>query len=508
MMETKIQLPNNPTTLHPKVVARIKERETRKALDKATSHHEKLLIIGIAFVLGFLFDTFFVGHAWGISVLIYAAFSIGAVHVTNQTTYTTKLSSLFLMTTLLLSATFTVYNNQALRTLNALAIPAVFTAYVLSVRYPTWGTMNVSYLLKILEKLYITTIGSMIKCVPFLYDMSKDRKQSQISASTRHVLLGICIGLPLMLMIMFQLTAADAVFGSLVSDSLKIFDIPDDIMAHSIVTLLASVYIFGYLWSLKYDDRLYKEQLTYKKMMEPMTVITVMSMLSVVYLVFTVIQFSYLYAGMGELPHQLTYAEYARKGFFELLQVTFVNICVILFSILMTKEQNVKLNKIGNIVYSLMTLFTLNLLVSSFYRMHLYEAAYGYTELRLFVQFFIVFLGMALMALLIWIWERDFPMFKTGVTAAIIVYLALNFINVDSLIASNNLERYKSTGEIDAYHLNYLSIDAYDALAKAHADNPDILLKEFEEYHQGELEQGHQWFEYNYYRNHFKSNIE
>ncbi len=73
---------------------------------------------------------------------------------------------------------------------------------------------------------------------------------------------------------------------------------------------------------------------------------------------------------------------------------------IILAGVLVTKNENLKQEKVLKIIYSIMILFTFNLLVSSFYRMNLYEKAYGYTELRLFVQFFIVFLGISIISMM------------------------------------------------------------------------------------------------------------
>ncbi|MDZ7837538.1 MAG: DUF4153 domain-containing protein [Actinomycetota bacterium] len=49
---------------------------------------------------------------------------------------------------------------------------------------------------------------------------------------------------------------------------------------------------------------------------------------------------------------------------------------------------------------------------------------------------------------------------KACFIAIVVVYIALNFANVDVIIASNNIQRYKVTGQIDMEYLEHLSYDA------------------------------------------------
>ena len=53
-----------------------------------------------------------------------------------------------------------------------------------------------------------------------------------------------------------------------------------------------------------------------------MIAITIAAMLTLLYLVFSVIQIVYLFMGNMTLPSGYTYAKYAREGFFQLLAVS------------------------------------------------------------------------------------------------------------------------------------------------------------------------------------------
>ncbi len=86
---------------------------------------------------------------------------------------------LFLSAILLLSATFAIYNNFTLRFLNVLLLPIVFTAYTLSIRYSDWKYMNVTYLLKIVGKLYPKSLGAIPKLFVFIHGLVKAKLRSE-----------------------------------------------------------------------------------------------------------------------------------------------------------------------------------------------------------------------------------------------------------------------------------------------------------------------------------------
>ncbi len=317
------------------------------------------------------------------------------------------------------------------------------------------------------------------------------------------------LALPLLAVVLMLLTSSDAVFSRLLTDRFTFLREPqfDGIISHIVLTVLTALYAFGYLWSLRYDLPEENTLRPVSKNLALISALTVAGLLCAVYFFFTAIQFTYLYSPGASLPSGLTYADYARRGFFELLAAALVNIAVILGLSLKTSESNPRLSmflKAGN---SLLTVFTLNLLVSAFYRMHLYETAYGFTELRLFVQFFMVFMAVSLLALLLWIWKPDFQLLRAVLITAVTVYIALNFVNVDRLIAHNNLERYRQTQKLDVYHLSTLSVDAWPEIAAAGLE-PALLKKVTSDFRMNQYPEPRdhdQWFEYNYHMSLFLS---
>ena len=105
-------------------------------------------------------------------------------------------------------------------------------------------------------------------------------------------------------------------------------------------------------------------------------------------------------------------------------------------------------------------------MASALYRMHVYQEAYGFTELRLVVDVFEGWLGLLVLAVLgagVSLKAAWLPRFALLSGAGLIVALAA--INPDAWIAQRNVDRYEETGKLDWSYLQGLSDDAVPVLS-------------------------------------------
>ncbi|MBN1298683.1 MAG: DUF4173 domain-containing protein, partial [Actinobacteria bacterium] len=150
-------------------------------------------------------------------------------------------------------------------------------------------------------------------------------------------------------------------------------------------------------------------------------------------------------------------------------------------------------------------------------RMTLYEQAYGFTYLRIFVQAFMVMLFFLFIINIVYIWVPKLPIVKSYFVIALAVYILLNFVNVDVIIAKNNVARYRSTRQIDIEYLKELSFDAMPELKDFYAtiqDSEEIKEKKIADdmflYFTGkkhELEKMRSWQSFNLSRSKALNNI-
>ncbi|HEU0129729.1 MAG TPA: DUF4173 domain-containing protein [Mycobacteriales bacterium] len=182
---------------------------------------------------------------------------------------------------------------------------------------------------------------------------------------------------------------------------------------------------------------------------------------------FVGVQLAVLFGGNDHVlaTSGLTYAQYARQGFFQLVAVAVLTLAVVAVVAGRVRLATPRERSLARLSLGALCLLTLVVLASAWRRLALYEAVYGLTRLRLFVHATIV--GIALVLLLVLLagarWRGAWlPRACAGVAAATL--LALNVANPDALIARRAVERSRVGFEVDRYYLAGLSADAVPAL--------------------------------------------
>ncbi|MFP2927546.1 DUF4153 domain-containing protein, partial [Pyxidicoccus sp. 3LG] len=186
------------------------------------------------------------------------------------------------------------------------------------------------------------------------------------------------------------------------------------------------------------------------------------------FLVFAGFQVAYLFIGGASSPAEgYTYAEYARRGFFELLVVSMLTLALVMALARWTRRESPLAEGAFRVGASLMVALTLVIVASAVKRMALYEDAFGYTRLRLFTHVFMFALGAVLTWRAVTLWWRPERFAIGAFVTALGAVLAVNAINPDALIVRLNLARHTEPGRPDVGYLSTLSLDAVPELARA-----------------------------------------
>jgi hypothetical protein len=179
---------------------------------------------------------------------------------------------------------------------------------------------------------------------------------------------------------------------------------------------------------------------------------------------FVVIQFAYFFGGRATLEVTgLTFAEYARRGFFELLAVSVLTLGMALWLDHVTIRQERRETRLFQALALMLVALTTVMLVSAAQRMWLYEEAFGFTQLRVYTHIFIVWMGVLFGVFVLALFRLRKNIFSLGMLLVIVGYLVtMNLMNVDAYIAERNIARYyEGQGEeLDIAFLNILSADA------------------------------------------------
>ncbi|GAA3384423.1 DUF4173 domain-containing protein [Cryptosporangium minutisporangium] len=161
----------------------------------------------------------------------------------------------------------------------------------------------------------------------------------------------------------------------------------------------------------------------------------------------------------------LTYAEYARQGFWQLLAVTALTLLVVAVVVRLAGRESRADRMTLRVLLGALCLLATLVVASAIRRMWLYEDAYGFTRLRVLVQAAELWLGLVFVLVAVaGIRLRGSWLPRTVLATGALILLGLAALNPDAFIAERNTVRYAETGRIDVDYLSGLSADAAPAL--------------------------------------------
>lgn len=199
-------------------------------------------------------------------------------------------------------------------------------------------------------------------------------------------------------------------------------------------------------------------------------ILVFLSLVASLFLLFIGFQVTYLFGGETNIASTgFTYAEYARRGFGELLGIAALSL-ILLFAADQYAGSATKRNNYFLVPALILIAEVGIVIISALKRLSLYIDAYGLTEPRLYAGAFILLL-LALFILLAITFVRSKPehFFMFGTLLSTLAFLALlNVLSPDAYIAQYNVSRYIRTGKVDVDNIGYLSTDAAAAKLELH----------------------------------------
>lgn len=457
-------------------------------------------VLLLALLLGLAADYLFYGRWVGISAPLFVALGLLALGwLSRAEDRPPTRANLWLGGAALLFAGFMALRDApALVVFNAMAtvgLLLVQTAYFRGAALPQVAVLPA--LLNLFKASW--QIGTSPAVLSVRLARAAPLQRGQVSA-VLPVARGVALAMPALLVFGGLLIAADSVFASYVTQLLTL-DIPVEIARlanHAIVVLFVAWLCAGGLYvalSLPAQSAATglpaegdTERLTLRpeawRFLGGVEALTVLVLIDALFGAFMLIQGAYFFGGLDTLNRTgMTYASYARRGFFELVTVACLTLGMLWTLALITRRSTARQWRGFKLASGVMAVLVVGMLVSAFQRMWLYEEAYGFTRLRVYTHSFMIWLALVLVLFLVAL-ARDKPkLFVFGGVASALIYLALlNVANPDALIVRANVARYQATGDLDADYLATLSADAMPATVAALDDvDPDaheVLLED------------------------------
>lgn len=379
------------------------------------------------------------------------------------------------------AAVFLIFDSYLEKSLNLLLVMALFIYWVaLITRSTIENRLSGCAMVDLVHQIFAKGFANFPSLpAVFAGNIRKRKNGKSITAA----LIGIVVMIPILCIIISLLINADVAFETLMK---KISEsISKDILIYVwyfILGIPVAFYLCSLTWGnmVNHPEVLAREQVD-KSMsrfrIAPATsVYSALAMLNLIYVIFFISQAAYLFSAFASaLPDGMTYAQYARRGFFELCGVAAINLGLLILAQLLIKKTGGKLLKIETVVLSI---FTMLLTATGISKMILYIQSYGLTRLRVYTSIFMILLFLVFLIILL----RQLGKFNTGravIIAALVCFAGLCFSNIDGQIAQYNMGQYlKGTLPLmDRDSMQELSAGAVPYLYDAYQKTDDEKAK-------------------------------
>ena len=194
-----------------------------------------------------------------------------------------------------------------------------------------------------------------------------------------------------------------------------------------------------------------------------------LAVLDALFLGFVAVQATVLFGGREHVlgTDGLTYAEYARQGFWQLLWVAALTLLVLAAVVRVAARVGPRDRLLLRVLVGTLCATSVVVVVSAVYRMWVYQQAYGFSVQRLVVITIELWLGAVLLMIAfagIRMAGRWLP--RAVLFAGVVALLGMAAVNPERFIAEYNIDRYERTGQLDTEYLLRLSSDAEPALRR------------------------------------------
>lgn len=425
-------------------------------------------VLAAGLTMGVLGDALLREGPWGLNLFVWVATLVlavlalagwGGVHL--------KGGGRWLLAPALLFAAAFVWRDSIM--LKFLGFFALATALALAAFRAREGELRIAGILEYALGMVLSGIMALIG-IPLL--AFNDIRWKEVSREgrlprTMAVARGFLFAVPPLIIFGSLFMEADAVFEGLVKD---IFFIDlTTLFSHLFVAAFFAWVTAGYLRGLLVDTNVPltlggRPQFLGVGIIE---IGVILGAINLLFMSFVIVQFRYLFGGhaLVQATTGLTYAQYARRGFFELVAVAALVLPLLLGLHWLLRKENPIHERIFRALAAAQIALLFVIMASAAQRMRLYQIEYGLTELRLYTLALIGWLAVVFLWFVGTVLRGQRERFVFGAMVAGFVAIgALHLINPDNLIARTNISRVEQGRSFDAKYAAWRSADAVPAM--------------------------------------------
>ena len=376
----------------------------------------------------------------GFTISCFAIFILTAVYLVNRRMNITPFTVFCMLATLLFAAVPAVYGSPGIKGLSLLAVvclSALALCRMCALRKFSENSymdiFNIPYLWFIRP---MAGLGNTFRSVLASEDAGRGRNLPKI-------LIGLGCAVPAVAVILPLLIRSDAAFEGFIANT--IFDNLGRLLFSAIFGGVLFLFLFPAFFSLRKNDRDSETISVNTHRVDSAVLNAFLGAVSFIYILYIVSQFAYFFSAFSRiLPKDYTFAEYARRGFFEMSILCAVNFVLVFLAVILVRTNDKGKLPIGlRITASFVSVFSMLLTVTAFSKMYLYIQNYGLTRLRVITCVFMAALFLTFAILLVRLFVR-FPYNKVLVSCVSVLLLCVLFADVDTAVVKYNTWAYLS----------------------------------------------------------------
>lgn len=422
-------------------------------MPSAARHAASALIVGG--VLGLLGDLLFYDARIGVNFLLWAtALALAGFLMLRRSGRISPTTGLLLGLLIFFAATQAWRASEFLRFWNLVALVAagiVLTVHLRGGIVPAWLE---HYARGAMESARTAVLGPVLSALRLRVDGAGPARRAPA------VLAGVALAIPVIVVFGGLLVSADPFVEGFVQ-RLFGWDL-ERLVTHLLIIGFTGWFAAGWLSGLPAESSADRIPPSSMSLFGPVQIAIPLGALVLILAAFVGLQTRYLFGGDEFLATSgLTYAEFARRGFFELVVASALVVPLLLgFQRFLNRDVPGTVERFRPLAAVIVGLVAL-VMVSAVARMLLYMQAYGLTEDRFYATAFMFWVGTVLGWLVYTELRSDLGRFVAGpVFAGFALLAALNAANPDAIIARVNINRALNGQELDVSYLDRLSPDA------------------------------------------------
>jgi hypothetical protein len=450
-------------------------------------------LIGIALAVAWVFDFLFWEQEPGLTAVIFLVVLLGGgLYLAYSEGRPPVRSVWVLIGAAGIFGTFLALRQEPMtRVLSTLMILVVLAILVHTFRGGKWLRYGLADYVVGLFQLVVHTLIMPAAINRSTRSTREDERSEGESPGNRRrvfaIFRGVILALPVLFVFAALLGEADPIFQNSLDRFFDLFNLENlgEYIFRGFYILILAVVItsmYGYALLKSGEEELFRKNLPWRGILGMTEAGIVLGSVNLLFLFFVGIQFRYFFGGTTNISIEgFTYAEYARRGFGEMVVVALFSLLLYLGLHSLARRKTTVGQKWFAGLGLLLAVQVGVILASAFQRLLLYESVFGFTRLRTYSHIFMIWIGILLVSFVVLELLKKAQYFGLVMLFAACGFTAsLGLSNVDGMIAAQNIARARLGYAFDASYLLVLSTDAVPEMVRQfdNEENPESIREE------------------------------